>query len=147
MKRRFLEVGIFLLLTAAIFGGLALYLHSPVHAQSIPWPKPPYPVTNVNFSSAATQTLVAAPSAGGLCVYSLSLTNAGASGVTLSIYADGGTTAIASTYIPASGGNAYWDLKDNPLNPWFITNAATGFAVKTSSAVQINGSVYAATCP
>jgi hypothetical protein len=118
-----------------------------VHAQAIPWPKPPYPPVNVSFSSTSTQTLIAAPSAGGVCVYAMSLENAGASAATVSIYHDGGTTAVATVYLASGGGAAGWDLRDNPQNPWFLTNAATGFAVKSSAATQINGSVYAATCP
>jgi len=135
---------------ALVFVGFGLLRDNPlqtVHAQAIPWPKPPYLSTPINFSSGSVQTLVAAPSAGAVCVYAISLQNAGSTTVTASIYQDGGTTPVAYAYLVASGGAAGWDLRDNPQNPWFLTNLTTGFAVKTSAATQIYGSVYAATCP
>lgn len=119
-----------------------------VYAQSLQWPEPPYFPANVSFSASTAQTLVAAPSAGGLCVYSLTLINAGASADTISVYLDGGTTAVASVYLAAGGGSATWPLLNgNSKNPYFLTNAGQGFVVKSGTAVQVNGSVYAANCP
>jgi hypothetical protein len=118
----------------------------PVEAQTIGWPQPPYFPTNVSFSGTSA-TLVSAPSAGGVCVYSLSLINAGASAITVNVYQDGGTTSVSSVYLAGSGGAAFWPMATGPKTPWFITNAGSGFVVKTSAGVQVNGSIYAATCP
>lgn len=119
-----------------------------VQAQAIPWPRPPYPAVNVNFSASTAQTIVAAPTAGGVCVYGLLLTNgSGSTADTVNVYQDGGTTSVASFYLGANGGAGGFDLRDNPQSPYFITNNATGFVVKSSAAVQVNGVVYAQTCP
>ena len=118
------------------------------YAQTIPWPAAPYPKVNINFSAAIAQTIVAAPTAGGVCVYGLQLINSDATtGTTVSIYEDGGTTAIWTVYLAAVGGAANWQLTDNAKSPYFLTNKATGFVIKSSAAVQINGGVYAANCP
>lgn len=118
-----------------------------VQAQVISWPQPPYNPKNISFNSATAQTVVAAPTAGAVCVFALSLTNAGGTSVTYNVYLDGGTTSVGSGYLVAGGGNAYWPMLNAPKNPWFITNSTTGFVIQTSAASQINGSVYAATCP
>ncbi len=117
-----------------------------VHAQANLWPDPPYSPVNVNFST-GTGTLVAAPTAGGICVYGGYLVNAGTA-VTVNFYLDGGTTSVGSAYLAASGGSiSFGILNSNPKNPYFITNAATAFVVKQSGTSQINGSIYAANCP
>jgi hypothetical protein len=146
-RKTILRFGVLLLMFSLVYAGTWLVPHATVHAQSINWPPPPYTPVNVSFSSASTQTLVAAPTAGGICVYELSLINAGGTAVTVNVYLDGGTTSVSSVYLAASGGAAFWPLGTNPKNPWFLTNATTGFAVKTSGASQIQGSVYAAICP
>src|SRR5580658_10116789 len=125
--------------------GLAIKL-STVQAQQVGWPDPPYNPTNISCST-ATCTLVAAPTALGECIYGLSLINAGGSADVVSIYLDGGTTAVGSVYLAASGGAATWALGTQSKNPWFITNAATAFVVKSGTTVQLYGSVYAANCP
>jgi hypothetical protein len=120
--------------------------HQTVHAQAIQWPNPPYSPTNVNFATASA-TVVAAPTAGAQCIYGLMLTNAGTA-VTVTIYLDGGTTAVTSAYLAATSGPALvWPLQNNPQNPYFMTNNATAFVIKQSGTSQINGSVYAAICP
>ena len=120
-----------------------------VYAQNIGWPDPPYKSANISYSSTSPQTLVAAPTAGGVCVYGLTLVNASAStSTTINLYLDGGTTSVASVFLGANGGAATWPLISYyPKNPYFLTNNATGFVIVSSAAVQINGSVYAATCP
>jgi hypothetical protein len=133
----------------AIVNSYRAYRDVPVvYAQVLSWPEPPYSPKNVSFSTSGNQTLVAAPAVAGLCVYGLVLTNAGASATTILIYQDGGTTAVASTYLSAGGGSASWTLQpNNPKNPYFLTNTATAFVINSSAAVQVNGSVYAANCP
>lgn len=139
---------------ALLIGGCMFLLSTLPHpatvaaqtAPNIAWPQPPYPPTNVNCAS-ATCTLIAAPSAGAVCVYSMSLTNAGSAAVTINVYQDGGTTSVASNYLAASGGNAFWPMSTNPKSPWFITNLTTALVVKVSATGQIDGSVYAQTCP
>lgn len=118
-----------------------------VHAQVIEWPPAPYTPLNVNFSG-ATATLVSAPTSGAVCVYGLQLVNGGVSQDTITIYLDGGTTAVWSVVLQPNGGSANWVLQNgNAKNPYFITNAGQGFVVKSGTAVQINGGIYAATCP
>lgn len=135
----------FLVIALSLFGW---FVQQPsVLAQVITWPASPYTPVNVNFST-ATATLVAAPSAGAVCVYGLQLVNAGASATTITVYLDGGTTAVWSAYLQAGGGSANWPLQNgNAKNPYFISNLTTAFVVKSSTAVQINGGIYAATCP
>lgn len=115
----------------------------------IPYPQPPYNPVNISFNSGSPQTIVAAPSAGGVCVYGLVLTNTNASTTTtVSIYQDGGSTAVFSVYLAAGGGTANFPLRNtDPKYPYFTTNAKTGFVITSSSAVQINGGIYAAICP
>jgi hypothetical protein len=126
---------------------------SPVaRAQVTPWQGPPYSPKNISFASSGNQTIVAAPAAGiGTCVYGLLLTNgSAATATTVSVYLDGGTTAVASAYLGANGGAVSWPLlggAPNPKNAYFITNLATAFVVNSSAAVQVNGTVYAANCP
>lgn len=110
------------------------------------WPNPPYPAVNVNCAT-TTCTLVAAPAAGSVCVYSMSITNAGATAITLNAYQDGGTNSVGSTFLTANGGNAFFPNVNNPKAPWFITNQTTAFVIKTSTAVQLQGSIYAQVCP
>lgn len=126
---------------------LALPVWLTVQAQPIPWQNPPYSPVNVSFTGTTAQTLVAAPTAGAVCVYGLTLVNAGGSADTVSIYLDGGTTAVTTVYLAASGGSASWQLGSNPQNPYFLTNLTTGFVIKSGTNVQINGGIYAATCP
>lgn len=115
---------------------------------AVMWPGPPMPPTNISFSSSGNQTIVAAPTAGGVCVYGLQLVNAGASATTINVYLDGGTTAVWSVYLASGGGSANWVLNtSNMRSPYFITNSATAFVINSSAAVQINGGVYASTCP
>jgi hypothetical protein len=155
-KRRFLiELGALILIGAAAFV-FGWYVPEMVgnfsapkvaYAQAIGWPVPPYQPANVSFTGTSNATLVSAPTAGGVCVYGLLLINAGASADTISIYLDGGTTAVATVYLAASGGSANFQLGQAPKSPYFLTNNATAFVVKSSANVQIDGSVYAATCP
>lgn len=129
---------------------LLLCLISGAAAQTpIPYPQPPYNPVNISFNSGSPQTIVAAPSAGGVCVYGMTLTNTNASTTTtVSIYQDGGSTAVFSVYLAAGGGTANFPLRNNdPKYPYFITNNKTGFVITSSSAVQINGGIYAAVCP
>jgi hypothetical protein len=120
-----------------------------VYAQNIGWPDAPYKPANISYASASPTTIVAAPTAGGVCVYGLTLINGSAStATTINLYLDGGTTSVASVYLGANGGAASWPLISYyPKNPYFLTNNATGFVITSSASVQINGSVYAATCP
>lgn len=149
---------LFLFMTKRIFGiltilALCLFSFYPVkNVQAanpvIPWPAPPYNSVNVNFSTSGNQTIVAAPSAYATCIYGLTFVNAGATGTTITIYQDGGTTAVSSVYLVSGGGSASWLLNmTNPKAPYFITNVQTAFVVNSSGATQINGSVYAASCP
>lgn len=129
---------------------LLLCLSVGAAAQPAPnWPIPPYNPVNISFSSASPQTIVAAPTKGGVCVYGLVLTNtSGSTATTVSIYQDGGTTAVFSVYLNSGGGTANFPLRNtDPKYPYFVTNNATGFVITSSSAVQINGGIYAATCP
>lgn len=131
----------------ALFACIGIAVRT-VHAQGIMWPGPPLGPANINFSSSGAQTIVAAPTAGGVCVYGLQLINAGASATTINIYVDGGTTAIWSVYLASGGGAANWVLNtSNMRSPYFITNKATAFVINSSAAVQINGGIYAGTCP
>ena len=118
-------------------------------AQNIGWPNPPYSPVNISFNSSSPQTIVAAPTSGGVCVYGMTLTNTNASTTTtVSIYQDGGTTAVFTVFLNSAGGTANFPIiAGNPKNPYFVTNNKTGFVITSSSAVQINGGVYAATCP
>lgn len=142
MKRILLVVVVVALIVSA---GIML---KPVHAQGIMWPGPPMPPVNINFSTSGNHTLVAAPTAGGVCVYGLQMVNAGASATTINVYLDGGTTAVWSVYLASGGGSANWVLNtSNMRSPYFITNSATAFVINSSAAVQINGGVYASTCP
>jgi hypothetical protein len=113
----------------------------------IPWPIPPYTPINVSFSTSGNQTLVAAPSAGGIGIFGLVLVNAGASATTINFYLDGGTTVIGSTYLTNGGGGVSFQLIFHPKSPYFLTNAGTAFVINSSAAVQVNGIVYAAICP
>lgn len=136
-----------LVVMAALVVSIGVLLR-PVHAQGIMWPGPPMPPTNINFSTSGNHTIVAAPTAGGACIYGLQLVNAGASSTTINIYLDGGTTAVWSVFLASGGGSANWVLNTaNMHSPYFITNSATGFVINSSAAVQINGGVYASTCP
>lgn len=117
-----------------------------VLAQQNTWPEGPYPAVNVNFSG-ATATLIAAPSTGALCIYGLSLSNAGAASTTISIYQDGGTTAVGSIFLPVNGAPYTLPFGSNAKLPYFVTNLQTGFVVKSSGSVQVNGTVYGQICP
>lgn len=117
-------------------------------ASPIPWPISPFSPVNIGFSSSSPQTLVAAPTAGGVCVYGMTLVNTSAStATTVSIYQDGGTTAVYTAYLNSGGGSANWQLTNIAKSPYFITNNATAFIITSSAAVQINGGLYYAVCP
>jgi hypothetical protein len=117
-------------------------------AAPIPWPIAPFTPVNISFSSTSPQSLVAAPTSGGVCIYGMTLTNTSASTpTTISIYQDGGSSAVYSVYLNSGGGSANWQLVNTSKAPYFITNNATAFVVVSSAAVQINGGLYAATCP
>lgn len=115
---------------------------------AVMWPGPPLAPANISFSSSGAQTIVAAPTSGGVCVYGLQLVNAGASATTINVYVDGGTTAVWSVYLASGGGSANWVMNtSNMRSPYFITNNATAFVINSSAAVQVNGGIYASTCP
>ena len=133
-----------------VLAALAWLTWGPVaRAQVTAWQEPPYSPKNITFSSAGNQTILAAPGAGiAWCVYGMTLTNASSStATTVSVYLDGGTTAVGSFYLSANGGSANWQLQANPKNPYLITNLATAFVLNSSAAVQMNGTIYAANCP
>lgn len=134
-----------LLSILVFFFGLTLcYAQNPV----IPWPAPPYNAANISFSTSGNQTIVAADTKYATCIYGLLLVNSGATGTTISVYQDGGTTAVSTVYLAAGGGAVSWQLiGNNPKNPYFITNTKTAFVINSGSADQINGTVYAAQCP
>lgn len=117
----------------------------------ISWPIAPYTPVNVSFSSSGNQTLVSAPTNGaGIGIYGLLLVNASTSTSTvISIYQDGGSTAVGSYILFQNGGNL--DLTPRSVvdykNPYFLTNANAAFVINSSSAVQIYGIAYAAQCP
>lgn len=150
MTSRKLSNFLILAITLAFISAGVYHLAQPkaVNAQAIAWPIPPYTPVNISFSTSGNQTIVAAPTTGGVCVYGLSLTNSGAAATTIQVFNDGGTTPVWTTFLSASGGWAGWTLQNgNAKNPYFATNNATAFVINSSTPTQIVGGIYAATCP
>lgn len=128
---------------------VGLIRNTPVLAQSPSWPGPPYIPTNISFSTSGNTIIATTPStAGTVCVFGLSLTNASTTTATTVQIQDGATTVLWTVYLAANGGSANWQLQNgNAKNPYFMMSKGNNFVVNSSSAVQIDGGVYAATCP
>jgi hypothetical protein len=90
----------------------------------------------LNISSSGDNTVISAPSSGGIEVWQMSFTAAGAVNVTFK----NGTTAQSGAYIfTGNGASLTWQYTEMP---WVRTDPGNNFVINLSAAVGITGQVF-----
>lgn len=92
--------------------------------------------TPISFSSSGANTIISAVTGKIVRIYRLFLVVAGATNLTME---DTASNAFSGALPMTTNGSITLDFESEP---WFTTTAGNGFAMNSSSGVQVSGAVY-----